>query len=103
MTGLAIGLAVLFAVVVLGYRRWQRARELARRPGATIDRAIPVSRFDDIEVEVFARRCACGTRVRAAGEGSQQQGERRYRVVHVVCPECEREDRVFFDVTQVFH
>jgi hypothetical protein len=30
-------------------------------------------------------------------------GQRRYRVVRLVCPDCEREQLLHFDVTAVFH
>jgi hypothetical protein len=29
--------------------------------------------------------------------------ERRFRVVFMGCPECERDEKVYFDVTEVFH
>lgn len=102
MAGLLIAVAVVLAVAAVSYRRWQQARELAQRPGASLARAIPVERFDEIEILLAGRQCACGHLQRFTGEGSQQLEERRFRVAHLTCPECGRDDRVFFDVTQAF-
>ena len=103
MSGLFIGLAVVLAVAALGYRRWRRARDQARRPGATMARAIPVERFDEMETFLGRRRCICGKTLQFTGEGSREFEGRRFRIAHLVCSECEREERVFFDVTQAFH
>jgi hypothetical protein len=103
MSELLLGLAVILAVAAVAHRRWKQAREAARRPGSSMSRAIPVWRFDQIDRTVSRRRCQCGTLLRAAGEGSREVGHRRFRIAHLVCPECEREESVYFDVTRVFH
>ena len=103
MSGLAIGLAVLAAVVAVAIRRWQRRRDAARRPGASLRRPIYVRGFDQMDRILGHRTCECGTHFRLVGEGSRQAGGRRFRIAHLVCPECGREERVFFDVTRVFH
>lgn len=103
IASLAIGFAVLFAVSAVGYRRWRERREEALRAGASLRRAILVRRFDQIERVVGRRVCRCGERLVLQGEDSRQVEGRRFRVVQMLCPECERLERVYFDVTQVFH
>ena len=101
--GVAIGLAVIFAVTTVYYRRWQKAREEARRAGASLRHAIPVRRFDQIERVLARRACGCGERLVLQGEDSSQIEERRYRVIRMLCPECEKQERVYFDVTEIFN
>jgi hypothetical protein len=103
MVGLIMGAAVLFAVAVLGLRRWNRWRAEAQRPGATASRAIAVRRFDEIDDALAGRRCRCGDRLRLVGENSTTSGERRLRMVRLECADCGREDRVYFDVTLALH
>lgn len=101
--GIAIGLAVIFAVTTVYYRRWQKAREEARRAGASLRNAIPVRRFDQIDRLVARRACGCGERLVLQGEDSTQVEGRRFRVIQMLCPECEKPQRVYFDVTEIFH
>jgi hypothetical protein len=103
IASLAIGLAVLFAVAALGHRRWRERRQEAQRAGASLRLAIPVRRFDQIERVLGRRVCRCGERLVPQGEDSRQIEGRRFRVVQMLCPECERLERVYFDVTQAFH
>jgi len=98
-----MGLAVLAAVIAVGARRWQRSRAEQERPGATIRRPVAVSRFDEIDAAVQGESCRCGGRFVLSGETSKAIGERRFRVVRLVCNECERDELMYFDVTQVFH
>lgn len=101
--GIAIGLAVVFAVLALGHRRWRRAREEARRAGASLRNAIPVRRFDQIDRVTKRRVCRCGEPLVTRGEDSREVETRRFRIIFMHCPECERDEKVYFDVTQVFH
>lgn len=104
IASLAIGLAVLLAVAVLGLRRWREAREEARRAGASLRYAIAVRRFDQIDRVVSRRTCGrCGEHLVLQGEDSREIEGRRFRVVQMLCPECERLQRVYFDVTRVFN
>jgi hypothetical protein len=100
--GVALGVAVLVAVLAVGIRRWQQARARRSRPGATIHRAVPVSRFDEIDATVQGRVCWCGGTFAVAGETSRAIGEHRFRVARLVCQDCERDELIFFDVTAVF-
>jgi len=103
MTGLLMGLAVIAAVVSVGWRRLQRSRAARQRPGATIHAPVLVTRFDEIDAAIQGRQCWCGGALVESGETSRAIGERRFRVVRLVCNDCERDQLMYFDVTAVFH
>ncbi len=103
MIGLLLGVAVLAAVLAVGIRRVRGARVARRRPGATIHRPVAVSRFDEIDGALHGRTCWCHGRMLGVGESSRTVGERRFRIVRLVCSECAREELMYFDVTAVFH
>jgi rubredoxin len=98
-----MALAAIAAVAAVGIRRWLRSRTARQRPGANLQRAVPVTRFDEIDAVLEGRLCRCGAPLRSAGETSRVSGNRRFRVVRILCPECERDEKVYFDVTRVFH
>lgn len=98
MIGLFLSLAIIAAVVSLGVRRRQR-RSSGSRPGATILRPVLVDRFDDIDTALRERLCWCGGTYAAVGETSRSVADRRFRIARLVCPVCEREEFVYFDVT----
>jgi hypothetical protein len=100
---LLLGLTVVAAVVAVGVRRLQRAQATRRRPGATIHRPVTVQRFDEIDVAINGRVCDCGGVFVESGETSRAVRERRFRVVRLVCNQCERDELMYFDVTAVFH
>lgn len=102
MIALLLGLAVLAAVLAVGVRRWERTRAARRRPGATIHCPVLVSRFDEIDAALYARTCACGGGLVLAGETSRVLGDRRFRVVRLVCGACDRDELMYFDVTPAF-
>jgi hypothetical protein len=104
--GLVFALVVLLAATVWVTRGWRargRRRLTASGPGSTIERAIPVRSFDDIDRLVAARRCACGHPLRSTGEGARQRGPQRFRLTRLACDHCEEETVVFFDVTELVH
>lgn len=103
MTGILIGLAVVAAVVAVWWRRLSDKRAARRVPGATINLPIAVRSFDEIDAVLDERHCDCGTRLTLSGETSRQSKHRRFRIVRLVCAECEDEQLVCFDVTAVFH
>jgi hypothetical protein len=101
---LIMGLAVMAAVLSVALRRWRRGRERAGRPGAQLERAVIVTRFDEIDEALQTRSCVwCGGILHTVGETSRVVGERRFRIVRLVCQDCERDERVHFDVTAIFH
>jgi hypothetical protein len=104
--------ALLFAsVALLAASVWlwrgARARAVRRRlregPGTAIERAIPVRSFEEIDQAVARRRCHCGDRLRPTGEGTRQDGDRRYRFARLVCDECEEASVLYFDVSEIRH
>jgi hypothetical protein len=103
VTGIFIGIAVLAAVIAVGIRRVQRVRAARRRPGATIHLPVSVTSFDEIDAAVQGRTCWCGGLLALAGETSRAVGARRFRIVRLVCGQCERDQLMYFDVTAVFH
>ncbi|MFN8625514.1 MAG: hypothetical protein U0587_05965 [Candidatus Binatia bacterium] len=103
MIGVLLGLAAIAAVTAVAFRRWQRSWTTRRRPGATLQRALAVTRFDEIDALLEGRVCRCGAPLRSAGETSRLLGSRRFRIVRLFCPDCERDEAVYFDVTRVFH
>jgi len=99
-----MGAAVLGAVLVVGLRRWQRDRLKYKRPGMSIFTAIVVGGFDEIDAVVQEQRCAwCQHHLAETGETSRNAGDRRYRIVRLLCHECERPLVLYFDVTRIFH
>ncbi|MCX8072752.1 MAG: hypothetical protein N3C12_09910 [Candidatus Binatia bacterium] len=104
MLSILFTLAIVAAVVAMAARRWQERRARRRRPGATIERAVVVSRFDEIDLTLDRYRCSrCGEPVQRVGEFSRTVGQRRFRVARVLCRGCANEERVHFDVTAAFH
>ncbi len=104
MIGILLSLAIIAAVTSVGWRAWRDRRARRQRPGATLERAVVVQRFDEIDRFLQHHRCAyCGAPTRLLGEFSRPSGNRRYRVTRLACRECEQEERVHFDVTAAFH
>ena len=103
MIGLVLGITVLAAVISVAFRRLRRNRAARGRPGATIHRPVAVRRFDEIDDAVEGRECWCGGAFVLAGEASRIVGERRLRIARLVCNHCERDELIYFDVTEVFH
>ena len=105
-------MGLLFAVVVLlaatvwvarGWRARGRRQRMATGPGTSMERAIPVRSFDDIDSFVRAQRCGCGRRLRTTGEGTRQSGPQRFRLTRLACDDCEEETVLFFDVSELVH
>jgi hypothetical protein len=103
VTGLLISLAVMAAVGAVWWRWQQQRRRQRRQPGATIRLPIVVAGFDEIDAMVENQRCTCGGMLALSGETSRRVGDRRYRVVRLICQDCGREQQLYFDVTTVFH
>lgn len=103
MIGFLLGATVLLAVVAAGLKRLHRAHLARRRPGATLARAIAVTRFDEIDAAIATSRCHCGGRHALAGETSRRVADRRFRISRVVCQECGRDTMLYFDVTRALH
>jgi len=100
--GSLLGVVALITAVVVGIRLLQRRAVDRARPGATPDTAIPVADYSDIDVAVNMQTCSCGGRFALRGEGpASPPGP--LRVAHLECRRCEREQRVYFDMSTVRH
>lgn len=103
---LLLGVVLVAAVVAMARRRGTRRRlrrEAAVRPGASPELAIWVRSFTEIDEHLGRRWCHCGGYLERAGEGTREQGGRRYRVARLRCQECDEPAEVFFDTTEVAH
>jgi|SRR5215813_11430844 len=106
MIGFVLAVTVIVAVAAVALRRLRRARlrRAARsRAGASADLAIHVRSYGEIDDHLERRWCSCGGYLARTGEGSRAVAGRRFRIVRLVCQECERGDEVFFDTTDVVH
>lgn len=100
--GSLLGIAALIAVLAVGFR-WLQERAAERaRPGATPTTAIPVVDYGDIDLAVRMQTCRCGGRFGVRGEGPARQAG-SLRVAHLECQKCEREQRLYFDMSTVRH
>jgi hypothetical protein len=101
---LLLAVALVAAVCAVAARRLRRAR-LERRaqnlPGAGADNAIYVRSFAEMDDHLRRRWCVCGGMLESLGEGTREQGGRRFRVARLRCQECESEYEVFFDTTDL--
>lgn len=100
--GSLLGLAALIAAIGLGVRLLQRRAAERARAGATPQTAIPITDYSDIDVAIGIQTCRCGGRFLIRGEGpAGQPGS--LRVARLECRKCEREQRLYFDVSTVRH
>ena len=97
-----LGLAALVAAVAVGLRVLQQRAAERARPGATPATAIPIADYGDIDVAIRMQTCRCGGRFTVRGEGPAAQPS-SLRVAHLECRKCERERRLYFDVSTVRH
>ena len=106
MLQLLLVAALLAAIVAMGRRRFRRRRLLRSaetRAGGSLENAIVVRRFDEIDEHLRARWCHCGGYLERCGEGTREAGGRRYRTARLHCQECEADAVVYFDTTDVLH
>lgn len=104
--GLALTIALLLAIGFSGYRflgRRSLVRRQQRLPGGSMETALPVSSFDEIDGELVRRRCHCGGRYDRHGEGPVGGPGAMVRAVAVECRRCEERSRVYFDLVAVYH
>ena len=95
------------AVVAMAFRRRRRTRlrqAAATRPGASLERAIPIRSYTEIDDHLVHRWCGwCGGYLERTGEGTRPGNGRRYRIARLRCQDCERTEEVFFDTTDILH
>jgi hypothetical protein len=106
MIGLFMALALVVALTFSGrrlYRRMRLRRALLALPGARSENAVVVGSFEEVDAETERRRCPCGGRYDVRGESSRETDGRRLRVIGLECRFCEKQVRLFFDVTGLLH
>jgi hypothetical protein len=102
MTGLLIGLAVITAVFVVGARAaWKRAAERAQ-PGRSPRTAIPVHDYAEIDIAVRMQTCHCGGHFVVRSEGPARNAD-HLRIAFLECRQCEKERRMYFDLSTIRH
>jgi hypothetical protein len=103
---LILTLAVVAAVIAVARRRFRRTRlrRAAReRFGASPALAIAVRSFTEIDEHLGRRWCHCGGYLERTGEGTREDGARRFRIARLRCQECDELAEVFFDTTEIVH
>lgn len=106
IAGLLLAAALVAALMVSGARRLRRTRlrRAARtRAGASPELAIAIRSWGEIDDHLVHRWCTCGGYLERRGEGTRETGGRRYRIARLACQECEAEEVVFFDTTDLLH
>ncbi|MEW6272050.1 MAG: hypothetical protein AB1689_22440 [Thermodesulfobacteriota bacterium] len=94
--------AIVAAVAALGLRRMRNARarrEVHRGPGTSAEEAIPIRSFEDMDAHLRRRRCACGSFLTLAGEGTRAAAGRRLRVARLACDDCDESLELYFDTS----
>lgn len=103
MMSLMIGGAALLAVLVVGVRLIQQRAIERSQPGRSPDTAIPIEDYGDMDFAVRMQTCRCGGRYLLRGEGSLADADRPLRIAHMECRRCERQRRLYFDLSAVRH
>lgn len=98
-----MGLAVLAAVVAVGLRKLQQRAADRALPGRSPATAIPIENYAEIDIAVRMQTCRCGGRYTLRGEGPVRNGEHPLRVANLECRRCERERKVYFDLSTIRH
>ena len=107
---MVIDLVLVAAIVAAVLAFWLRRRRRVRlrvaartRSGASLENAIYVRSYAEIDDHLARRWCACGGFLERLGEGTRERGGRRFRVARLGCQECEEVVEVVFDTTDVLH
>lgn len=98
-----IGLALVIAVAAVALRLLQDRAVEKSRPGATPATAIRIHDYGEIDFAVRMHICRCGGRPTVRGEGPARDTPQLLRVAHLECQRCEREVRMYFDLSAVRH
>jgi len=101
--GLVLALALLVALAAVAWKAWQRRAAERRRPGGRPETALLVHDFGDIDTACRLQTCSCGGLFVERGEGPVQHQGRPLRLVTLECGRCERERRLYFDLSELRH
>ncbi|MFP6665505.1 MAG: hypothetical protein VCC00_15035 [Deltaproteobacteria bacterium] len=108
MTSLLFVAAIVAAIAAMALKK-KRTKEQAvkavetalARPGATIENAIYIRTFTEMDEHLHGRFCVCGGIQELRGEGSRDEAGRRYRFARLLCLECEEFNIVYFETTDL--
>jgi hypothetical protein len=103
MMGLVFALALVVTLSVLAWRKWQQRAVERSRPGARPETALAVHDFGDIDMACRAQVCECGGLFAERGEGPVEFAGRPLRTVTLECGRCERQRRLYFDLSELRH
>jgi hypothetical protein len=108
VTSLLFVAAIVAAVAAMALKKKKvkeqktvAAAEALARPGATIENAIYIRSFAEMDEHMHGRFCICGGLQELRGEGSRDEGARRYRFARLLCLECEEFNTVYFETTDL--
>ena len=96
--------AIAAAIVAMGWKRRQKSvaqEETLGRAGASLENAIYIRSYDEMDDHLRGRFCHCGGFQELRGEGSREEGGHRYRTARLLCHECEEYSVVYFDTTDL--
>ncbi len=102
MISVLLGIAVAIAAAAVGARKLRDHLHERSQPGQSQATAIHIMDFAEIDLELRRQSCRCGGRFVSLGEGPVR-GTRPLRVAHLECRSCERERRVYFDLSEIRH
>jgi hypothetical protein len=103
MLSVLLAVAVLAALAVAAARILRRRAVERARQGRSPATAIPIHDYGEIDIALRLNTCSCGGRFLQRGEASLVEAGRSLRVAIVECRRCEREQRFFFDLSEVRH
>lgn len=104
MINLLFVAAIAAAIIAMGWKRRQKAvaqEEALGRAGASLENAIYIRSYDEMDEHLRGRFCHCGGFQELRGEGSREEGGHRYRTARLLCHECEEYSVVYFDTTDL--
>ena len=96
--------AIAAAILAMGWKRRQKSaakEEALERVGATLENAIYIRSYDEMDDHLRGRFCHCGGYQEPRGEGSREEDGRRYRTARLLCHECEAYSVVYFETTDL--
>lgn len=99
MINLILTIAIVAVLFALAVRMIQQRRADRSRPGGSMESAIPIEDYADIDVTVRTQSCPCGGRYSIRGEGPVTGTDRPLRTTHLECRRCNRERVIYFDLT----
>lgn len=99
--GALLGVVALLAAAVIGFRAWRIRLAERGQPGRSPATAIAIEDYGDMDIAVRLQQCRCGGRFAVRGEGPAR--DTHLRVSTLECRKCERERKIYFDLTTLRH